>query len=332
MTVSVTPTWCAVRGPRGLGPDSMDAMTEDSSNPRWNTPPGVDPVPPVAPRSPARSGLSLLRALDRSARPDLKRAVPAVLITLLSFVIGERLGGLGRKTDAIFSFFGRIIQVAPGYVTVIVLVLAVIFVLVGVLATRSVARELARVSRERAGLAAASAIRLIVTIVGYGTVVLGLLGLLNVDLGNLLVGGAVTGVVIGIAAQQTLGNFFAGLVLLFARPYVPGQRVKVRTGAMGGPFEGVIVSAGLLYTVIETEAEGPISMPNSGLLAAAIGPAPEPEPTSDAADHVEEASGAEESWGDPKPRMPVRPASLPVKPVTPASEVLASGDGMTTAR
>ena len=84
---------------------------------------------------------------------------------------------------------------------------------------------------------------------------------MRVDLGNLLVGGAVTGVVIGIAAQQTLGNFFAGLVLLFARPYVPGQRVKVRTGAMGGPFEGVILSAGLIYTSIETD-EGVISMPN----------------------------------------------------------------------
>ncbi|HEX4727772.1 MAG TPA: mechanosensitive ion channel family protein, partial [Jatrophihabitans sp.] len=107
---------------------------------------------------------------------------------------------------------------------------------------------------------------------------LGLLSLLRVNLGNLLVGGAVTGVVIGIAAQQTLGNFFAGLVLLFARPYVPGQRVKIRTGAMGGPFEGVILGAGLMYTTIDTE-EGVVSMPNAGLLAAAIGPSPEPAPT-----------------------------------------------------
>ncbi|MEA2207376.1 MAG: MscS family rane protein, partial [Blastocatellia bacterium] len=95
--------------------------------------------------------------------------------------------------------------------------------------------------------------------------------LLRVELGNLLVGGAVTGVIVGIAAQQTLGNVFAGLVLLFARPYVPGQRVKFRSGAMGGPFDGVIVTAGLMYTIIDTD-EGLVSMPNSGLLAAAIGP------------------------------------------------------------
>ncbi|MET3805660.1 small-conductance mechanosensitive channel [Nakamurella sp. UYEF19] len=228
----------------------------------------------------------MLRALDHRVKPDLKRAVPAVLITLFCFIAGDRLGGLGRSTSAVFQLFGREIVVRPGYLTVIAVVLALVFVLAGVVATRSVGNEVARVTHNKAGVAAASAIRLVCVIVGYLTVALGLLGLLNVNLGNLLVGGAVTGVVIGIAAQQTLGNFFAGLVLLFARPYTPGQRVKVRTGAMGGPFEGVIVAAGLLYTIIETD-EGPISMPNSGLLGAAIGPAPEPDPDAleaDAAD------------------------------------------------
>lgn len=223
--------------------------------------------------------MAVLRAVDQRVEPDLKRAVPAAALTLLCFIVGQRLGGVGRSSPARFSMFGRSFVVGVHWLTVIVLVLALVFVLAGVVATRSVGNELARVSQSRAGVSAASAIRLICIIVGYLTVGLGLLGLLNVDLGNLLVGGAVTGVVIGIAAQQTLGNFFAGLVLLFARPYVPGERVRVRTGAMGGPFEGVIVAAGLLYTVLETD-EGPISMPNSGLLGAAIGPAPEV-PTAD---------------------------------------------------
>jgi len=83
------------------------------------------------------------------------------------------------------------------------------------------------------------------------------LTLLRVNLGNLLVGGAITGVVVGIAAQQTLGNFFAGLVLLFARPYVPGHRVKISSGAMGGPFEGVITGSGLMYTTIDTRDRFP---------------------------------------------------------------------------
>jgi len=108
------------------------------------------------------------------------------------------------------------------------------------------------------------------------------LALLRVNLGNLLVGGAVTGVIVGIAAQQTLGNFFAGLVLLFARPYVPGQHVKIRSGALGGPFEGIITGSGLMYTTIDTE-EGLVSLPNSGLLGAAVGPTVIPEPAEDVA-------------------------------------------------
>ena len=47
--------------------------------------------------------------------------------------------------------------------------------------------------------------------------------LFALPIGNLLVGGAVTGMVLGIAAQQSLSNVFAGLVLLFARPYIPGE-------------------------------------------------------------------------------------------------------------
>ena len=238
--------------------------------------------------------IDALRAIDARARPNLKRAVPAVLIALASFAFGDYLGGIARTRDTTFALFGRTLDLSKGQVSILVLCLSVVFVAAGIIATRSVAGELGRVSEVHGGVAAASAVRLICMIVGYGIVLLAVLGLLRVNLGNLLVGGAVTGVIVGIAAQQTLGNFFAGLVLLFARPYVPGQRVKVRSGAMGGPFDGVIVGAGLIYTVIDTE-EGPISMPNSGLLAAAIGPSDEP-------DEAEEETGT---------AAPVDPATGP---------------------
>jgi hypothetical protein len=70
-------------------------------------------------------------------------------------------------------------------------------------------------------------------------------------------------------------------VLFFARPYVAGQRVKIRSGSMGGPFVGTIVGAGLMYTLIDTDEEGIISMPNAGLMGAAVGPAPADEPDGD---------------------------------------------------
>lgn len=226
--------------------------------------------------------MSVRRRVDASMRPDLKRAIPALLLAVVVFVVGANLGGIGRNSDAAVSLFGWSLDIPAGWVILSVVGLAVLFVVLGIIAGRSIAKELARVSSNRAGVAAGSAIRLTCVIITYITVGLGLLAMLKIDLGNLLVGGAVTGIVVGIAAQQTLGNFFAGIVLLFARPYVPGQRVKVHTGAMGGPFVGTIVGAGILYTFLETDT-GIVTLPNSGLLASAFGPAdpveaPEPTP------------------------------------------------------
>jgi hypothetical protein len=109
-------------------------------------------------------GLTLrgaLSKLDIRTRPDLRRAVPALLAAMLAFVVGSDLGGLGREADADVSLFGWVLNIPAGWVIVLVLGLAVAFVLFGVMAGRAVARELARVSTARAGVAAGSAIRLI---------------------------------------------------------------------------------------------------------------------------------------------------------------------------
>ncbi len=244
----------------------MSPMNEEPRAPRLRKLAAGRPFPVTMDR---------LRAIDARAKPNLKRAVPAVLIALACFGFGDHFGGVDGTRATTFAVFGKTLDLSKGQVSILVLGLCLGFIIAGIIGTRSVANELGRVSEVHGGVAASSAVRLICMIVGYGIVLLGLLSLLRVNLANLLVGGAVTGVVVGIAAQQTLGNFFAGLVLLFARPYVPGQRVKIRSGSMGGPFDGVILGAGLMYTSIET-AEGVVAMPNSGLLAAAIGPSDEP--------------------------------------------------------
>ena len=287
------------------GPHQHGGMSTPPNGPAGPPPSSARTAPGDLPPVEETEGVSLmgaLRNLDMKARPDLKRAVPALLVAILAFVVGSNLGGLNRQSDADVSLFGWVLNIPAGWVIVMVLGLAIVFVVFGIMAGRAVARELNRVSTGRAGVAAGSAIRLICLILTYLTVGLGLLALLQVDLGNLLVGGAVTGIVVGIAAQQTLGNFFAGLVLFFARPYVPGQRVKVHSGGLGGPFIGVIVGAGLLYTFIETKA-GVVSLPNAGLLASAIGPPddeedeePTDEPPGEA---VDKAASTEAPAGPP---------------------------------
>ena len=93
---------------------------------------------------------------------------------------------------------------------------------------------------------------------------------------TLALGGAFTAVLVGLAAQQTLGNLFAGLVLLSTRPFRVGERVRLRGGAMAGNVEGIVSSLGLFYTTLVDGADR-IMVPNSVLLQLAVIPLREPE-------------------------------------------------------
>lgn len=92
---------------------------------------------------------------------------------------------------------------------------------------------------------------------------------------TLAVGGAFTAVVFGLAAQQTLGNLIAGTVLLSARPFRVGERVRLQAGGLAGQAEGVVSSLGLLYTTL-ARGEDRIMVPNSVVLSAAVVPLKEP--------------------------------------------------------
>ena len=94
---------------------------------------------------------------------------------------------------------------------------------------------------------------------------------------TLLAGSAFTAVIIGLAAQQTLGNLFAGLVLLSARPFRVGTRVRLQAGGVGGSVEGIVSSLGLLYTTL-ARGDDRVMIPNNVVLAAAVVPIREPDP------------------------------------------------------
>lgn len=148
---------------------------------------------------------------------------------------------------------------------------ALLLLVAGVAATRSFARAVRRAMEEHTGDARGAALGTVVTFVGYVTVILSTLGALDVELQGLLLGGALTGVVVGIAAQQTLGNFFAGMVLLMVRPFTLGDHVVLRSSPLGGEYEGTVTDMSLFYVRMLTK-RGPVVLPNAGVLAAAVGP------------------------------------------------------------
>ena len=102
------------------------------------------------------------------------------------------------------------------------------------------------------------------------------LGIAGLNTGSLVAGSAFTAIVLGLAAQQTLGNLFAGLVLISARPFRVGERIRLQAGALGGVLEGVVSSLGLLYTTL-ARGDDRIMIPNNGVLSAVVVPLREPE-------------------------------------------------------
>ena len=91
----------------------------------------------------------------------------------------------------------------------------------------------------------------------------------------LAVSGAIFAVVVGLAAQQTLGNLIAGVVLISARPFKVGDRVRLQAGGLAGEVEGVVSSLGLLYTTL-ARGEESIMVPNNVVLTSAVVPLREP--------------------------------------------------------
>jgi small-conductance mechanosensitive channel len=98
----------------------------------------------------------------------------------------------------------------------------------------------------------------------------------GIEARTLALGGAFTAVIIGLAAQQTLGNLIAGSVLLSARPFRVGERVRLQGGPLAGQIEGTVSSLGLLYTTFAT-GDDSIMVPNSVVLNVAVLPLREPE-------------------------------------------------------
>ena len=89
------------------------------------------------------------------------------------------------------------------------------------------------------------------------------------------VGGAFTAVILGIAAQNTLGNLFAGVLLLSARPFRVGDRVLFQAGGVAGKIEGVVTSLGLLYVTLRQGGDQ-VLVPNNVAMSAAVMPIREP--------------------------------------------------------
>ena len=207
---------------------------------------------------------ALADARELIFRPKFRRAIVSGLVFVAAAVIGAYDDGV-KATHTVDS------KLVPDHTHRLIAFIAIgVCLVAGLLTVQLVGNELARLARHRGSPAAASAIRLGVQIIGYLAILVTVLGLFAVKIESVLLSGAIVSVVLGLAAQQSLGNAFAGVVLLVSRPFRVGDYITLRAGALGGQYDGRVTAISLMFTVMQT-LEGPISFPNAAVLSAATG-------------------------------------------------------------
>jgi small conductance mechanosensitive channel len=226
-------------------------------------------------RSQAWKEVGLLRQISPRV---VKRARLEALVLLPLFVgivilYDNRVSLLGTTVG-----HGRAARTVlePALATPLRAVTVVALVILGWAIARDIGRGLGPPLFRRLDPATAGTVGFLIRLVAIGLALLVALRVAGIEAGELALGTAFTAVIFGLAAQQTLGNLIAGLVLLSARPFRVGERVRLQGGPLAGQLEGTVSSLGLLYTTFAT-GEDSAMVPNSVVLNVAVLPLREPD-------------------------------------------------------
>ena len=204
----------------------------------------------------ARARALTIQAAQRAshARKELALVIPMIVGILLAYNYREQVFGLDTPVRVITALG---------------------LVILGWRLARDVGRTLAPSLFRRLDPATAGTVGFVIRLVFLIAAVLVALNIAGLEPRTIAVSGAIVAVVFGLAAQQTLGNLIAGIVLISARPFKVGDRVRLQSGALAGELEGVVDALGLLYTTF-ARGEDSIMVPNNIVLASAVVPLREP--------------------------------------------------------
>lgn len=190
----------------------------------------------------------------RRARNQLLLMTPLVIAVLAAYRYRVDLFGLDEPVRIIAAF------VLAG---------------LGWWVARDVGRMVAPRFFSRVDVANAGTLGFLIRLVLLGVTLLVALRVAGLDARSLAVGGAFSAVILGLAAQNTLGNVLSGLLLISARPFRIGERVRLQSGNLAGQVEGTATGFGLLYVTF-ARGQDTVMVPNSSVLMSAIVPLKEP--------------------------------------------------------
>jgi small conductance mechanosensitive channel len=224
-------------------------------------------------RSQAWKEVGLLRQISPRVvkRARLEALVLVPLFVGIVIVYDNRVSLFGSRTSPHAP-----LRLEPGIETPLRVVTVVALVILGWAIARDVGRGLGPPLFRRLDPATAGTVGFLIRLVAIGLALLVALRVAGFEARELALGTAFTAVIFGLAAQQTLGNLIAGLVLLSARPFRVGDRVRLQGGPLAGQLEGTVSALGLLYTTFAS-GEDAIMVPNSVVLNVAVMPLREPD-------------------------------------------------------
>jgi small-conductance mechanosensitive channel len=182
---------------------------------------------------------------------------------------------------ALYDYRAELIGAHPerGVETLVQVATVIALLIIGWAIARDFGRGLGPLLFRRMEPATAGTMGFVVRVLTLVAALLIALGVVGVNPAALVGVASVTAVILGLAAQQTLGNFFAGMVLISARPFRVGDRVRLQGGVLAGQIEGVVSSLGLLYTTFVV-GDDSVMVPNSVVLGVAVRPVREPDAVS----------------------------------------------------
>lgn len=163
----------------------------------------------------------------------------------------------------------------PGPIMAVRVTSTILLIVLGWAFARDLGRLLGPALLKRLDPSTAGTVGFLIRLATLGLAILVALRVAGLNPETLAVGGAVSAVVIGLAAQQTLANVLAGTVLLSSRPFRIGDRIRLQGGGLAGTVEGEVATLGLMHTTLSSGADS-IMVPNSVVLSVAIIPLREP--------------------------------------------------------
>ncbi|MGB9728647.1 MAG: mechanosensitive ion channel domain-containing protein [Thermoprotei archaeon] len=142
---------------------------------------------------------------------------------------------------------------------------SIIIIIFGYLIITSIASLFYETSKDKIGAHNANLIKTLIKILGIAIILSILTSVFNVSAASALTIGSFTGLVIGFATQQVLGQAVAGIFLLFSRPFKPGDKIIV------AGQRGTVQEIDIMYTIILSEdGKNQILIPNGSIVGQII--------------------------------------------------------------